>query len=322
MQDSTSMFIRRLFHSSRNIRLDIKQQLNNIELLNVPNLPFKHVTSLASQTYRSLVDVDEGKSPLIMLHGLFGAKQNYSMVGKHISEKTKRKVIGVDLRNHGASPNVMPHDYLHMASDTEQFLKSLGCPVVLAGHLMGAKVAMLVALKNPSLVQLLIVIDNSPVGQTLDSQFDRDLQAMCHVTMDSELSKFKSKHLHVEVDKVMQDYEANPMVRLFLMSNLKPRSKSSDTSPLEFRVPVMNFLKDNVISEMGKWPSAEVQGFTYEKPVLVLRALKSPFVPNLDIFSKHFNNIQAVDFDCGHWLVSEKPHRFVDEVVQFLESND
>lgn len=315
------MLTKRLLHSTRYVRLDLKEQLQNIEKLNVPNLPFKHIAPLASQTYRSLVDVDSEKPPLVMLHGLFGAKQNYSMVGKHISEKTRRRVIGVDLRNHGASPNVMPHDYLHMARDMEQFLAEIKGPVVLAGHLMGAKVAMLVALKNPSVVDRLIVIDNSPVSQTLDPQFNKDLQAMCHVKMDSELAKYKSKHLHEEVDKVMQIYEDNPMVRLFLMSNLKPRAKSSDTAPLDFRVPVMNFLKHDVISEMGSWPSADVKGLTYNKPLLILRALKSPFVPDLSAFAEYFSNYEAVDFDCGHWLVSEKPHRFVEEVVKFLESD-
>lgn len=316
------MLTKRLLHSSRHVSQQLKQQLQKFDLLNVPNLPFQHVAPLASQAYRSLVKLDETKPPLIMLHGLFGAKQNYSMVGKHISEKTKRQVIGVDLRNHGASPNVMPHDYLHMASDVEQLLESLKGPVVLAGHLMGAKVAMLVALRNPSLVELLIVIDNSPASQRLDPQFNKDLEAMCHVKMDPELAKLKSKHLHLEVDKVMQLYEDNPMVRLFLMSNLKPRSKASDTSPLDFRVPVMNFLKHDVISEMGKWPSAEIEGCTYNKPVLVLKALKSPFVPDLGVFSLYFTNFEVVKFDCGHWLVSEKPHRFVDEVVQFLETKN
>lgn len=313
------MIIARFLHSSRRVALDIKQQLLDLNSLHVESLPFRKIIDVASQTYKSPVPTDHSKLPLVMIHGLFGAKQNYAMVGRTIAEKTSRQVIGLDMRNHGGSDHVLPHDYIHMAIDTEKYLRQLGKPAILAGHLMGAKVAMLVALNWPELVEKLVVIDNSPVASALDSQFTQDLRAMCHVKLDSELAKVKLKNLRIEVDRVMQDYEKDPMVRLFLISNLKPRASSTDTLPIDFRVPVMSFLKYGVLEKMGEWPATEVQGLRFEKPVLLLRGLHSPFVPDLKVFDEYFQDIHVVDYDSGHWLVSERPKKFVADMIEFIE---
>lgn len=311
--------IRRYLHSSSTLKVDIRKWLLEPDLIHVNNLPFKSTVSLASRTFPCRDEMADEKAPMVMIHGLFGSKRNYSMVGTQISEKSRRRVVGLDMRNHGDSEQALPHDYLHMARDTEQYLERFNRPVVLAGHLMGAKVAMLVALKRPQLVERLIIIDNSPILQVLDDQFTEDLKAMCHVKLDPELPKLKHSEVIKEVDKLMLLYEKDPQVRLFLMSNLKrPGSKSRSTG-LDFLVPVMNFLKHNVIAEMGNWPAADVCGLVFAKPCLVLRGLQSPFVRDISPFSDYFPNIKVTDFNCGHWLVSEKPASFVSEVVTFLE---
>lgn len=58
-----------------------------------------------------------------MNHGLFRVKQNYSSVGKAISDNPKRDLIAIDMRNRGEPEHAFPLDYITMANDTAEFLK-------------------------------------------------------------------------------------------------------------------------------------------------------------------------------------------------------
>jgi len=76
-------------------------------------------------------------SPICVLHGLFGSKQNYKTVSKVLARDTHRDVYSIDLRNHGESEHVEPHSYKAMAADVERFIEDhrLHQPVLL-GHSM------------------------------------------------------------------------------------------------------------------------------------------------------------------------------------------
>jgi pimeloyl-ACP methyl ester carboxylesterase len=57
---------------------------------------------------------DKGEGPpLVILHGLLGAKRNWATVAKGLA--AGQRVICADLRNHGASPWADAHAYPDMA---------------------------------------------------------------------------------------------------------------------------------------------------------------------------------------------------------------
>ena len=63
-----------------------------------------------------LVFDDRGMGPpLVVLHGLFGAKRNWASIAKALAPR--HRVLTVDLRNHGASPWNAVHDYPALAGD-------------------------------------------------------------------------------------------------------------------------------------------------------------------------------------------------------------
>ena len=101
--------------------------------------------------------------PLIVLHGLFGSADNWR---SHIKQwQSGRRVVAVDLRNHGRSPHVEGMRYAAMASDVIVLLDDLGIERFdLLGHSMGGKVAMTLARSNPARVAHLIVADIAPVA--------------------------------------------------------------------------------------------------------------------------------------------------------------
>lgn len=291
------------------------------------DLPVLPTVSLVSQDLQGKAKFDQSKTPVVLLHGLFGALQNYRTVGRKLGAETQRQVIGVDLRNHGASPHAFPHDYMHMTHDTIEFIEKLDRNVILAGHSMGAKVAMLVSLLRPELVEKLVVIDNSPASGVLNSQFTRDLLGLCHVERDKSLRTLPHLALLLKVDKILFKYEKDPLVRVFLMLNLQRKALKHDDLPVKFRVPVLNFLKHDVLSNLGDWPDLGKTGgdseAQYHGPVKVMRGLQSDFVKDKNLqldFPNFFPNFEVADFDCGHWLVSEQPDKFVAEMVAFTET--
>lgn len=76
-------------------------------------------------------------APIVILHGLFGSKQNNRSISKALALNLKCSVYALDLRNHGDSPHDTNHSYSAMADDIQEFVEAqaLG-PVTLIGHSM------------------------------------------------------------------------------------------------------------------------------------------------------------------------------------------
>ena len=74
------------------------------------------------------------------------------------------QVFTLDARNHGDSPHTNEMSLELMSSDLISFLSENAIArCVLVGHSMGGRTAMLTALRNPELIESLIVVDVSPV---------------------------------------------------------------------------------------------------------------------------------------------------------------
>ncbi|KAG0283220.1 hypothetical protein BGZ96_012414, partial [Linnemannia gamsii] len=73
--------------------------------------------------------------PIVVMHGLFGSKQNWKALSKAMAQRLNTRVLTVDLRNHGESGHSKEHDYANMANDLVHFLKeqSVEKPIVI-GH--------------------------------------------------------------------------------------------------------------------------------------------------------------------------------------------
>jgi esterase len=102
-----------------------------------------------------------GLPPLVILHGMLGSSRNWQTVGRELSAKFH--VFALDLRNHGSSPHAPAMSYPEMAADVLAWLDDHHLPrVSLLGHSMGGKVAMLLACRNPTRVERLVIVDIAP----------------------------------------------------------------------------------------------------------------------------------------------------------------
>ena len=106
---------------------------------------------------------DQTDAPtLLIAHGLYGSARNWGAIAKRLSGA--RRVVAVDMRNHGTSDWHETHGYEDMAADLAEVIETLGGPVDLLGHSMGGKAAMMLALTRADLVNRLIVADIAPVS--------------------------------------------------------------------------------------------------------------------------------------------------------------
>ncbi|NIP75226.1 MAG: alpha/beta fold hydrolase, partial [Xanthomonadales bacterium] len=105
---------------------------------------------------------DETGPPLLIAHGLFGSARNFNTLGRRLA--AGRRVVMVDMRNHGDSPWDKSNAYADMAADLAEAVDRLcGGRAVVLGHSMGGKAAMTMALSHPGRLAGLIVADIAPV---------------------------------------------------------------------------------------------------------------------------------------------------------------
>ena len=104
--------------------------------------------------------IGEG-APLLILHGYFGMSDNWKSLGNKFGEDFQIHLI--DQRNHGRSFHAGNFDYDLLVEDIVQYIEHHQLEkVIVLGHSMGGKVAMLFAVKYPTLVAKLIIVDIAP----------------------------------------------------------------------------------------------------------------------------------------------------------------
>ncbi|MCB1772319.1 MAG: alpha/beta fold hydrolase [Gammaproteobacteria bacterium] len=156
---------------------------------------------------------DTSNPPMLLLHGLFGSSSNWGTIARQLADRYQ--VIVPDLRNHGQSPHDHVHNYPAMVDDVVALMDRLGLgPAVMAGHSMGGKVVMQLALSAPERVAGLVVVDMAPISYS--HNFNLVLQAFDAVDPGSVRNR-------ADADVAMAALVPEPGVRAFLLQNLVKR---------------------------------------------------------------------------------------------------
>ncbi|KAF9790734.1 alpha beta-hydrolase, partial [Thelephora terrestris] len=240
------------------------------------------------------------KGPVVILHGLLGSKRNWQSISKAMSRELQRPIYPLDLRNHGSSPHVEPMTYTAMANDVLHFLRKHSLSnVSLIGHSMGGKVAMAAAL-SPELprnaVSNLIVVDIAPSrAASLSQEFAGYFEGMQKV----EEARVGTRQ---DAENILTEYEKDPMVRAFLMTNLvKPQNE-----PVKFKVPLR--ILGNSLGELADFPQ-DLGGRTWrDGQVVAIKGRRSKYVNkhNFPIMQDMFPGAVLEELDAGHWVHSEE----------------
>lgn len=240
--------------------------------------------------------------PLVVIHGLFGAQDNWR---SHILRWSEdRHVISMDLRNHGRSDHDQAMTYALMAEDVLATLASLGINQAhVLGHSMGGKVAAQIAFSKPQVLHSLIMADIAPVP------YAPRHQSVLAGLRAIDLTALASRKQGLEI---LNQHEADIKVCQFLIKSLY----RNDAGEFAWRFNI------DAIEDQYDYISAAPEGAPYTGPTLVLKGDKSEYITaeHRPVFAKMLPQTQLkVMTDCGHWLHAEKPDLFVRLVNRFLQ---
>ncbi|MGF1447224.1 MAG: alpha/beta fold hydrolase [Pikeienuella sp.] len=244
----------------------------------------------------------ETAPPLLIAHGLFGSARNFNAIGKRLADR--RRVVLVDMRNHGSSPWADEMGYPAMAGDLAAVIdRHCGGRAVVLGHSMGGKAAMALALTAPEKLAGLIVADIAPVA------YSHSHRSFVAAMQGVDLARITRRS---QVDPLLAGTIPEAPLRAFILQNLVV-----DAEGARWRLNLAAL--DAEMACLIGFP--EKLGGPFSGPALFLYGTASDYVtetsrPAIDAL------FPAADFEgvdgAGHWLHAEQPEAFLAAVAAWL----
>ncbi|GAA0883724.1 MULTISPECIES: alpha/beta fold hydrolase [Sphingobacterium] len=259
--------------------------------------------ALKELQHSKIYGADNGGTPLIVLHGLFGMADNWGSFGRSFGEK--RQVHLLDLRNHGRSFHSEDMSVEVMVEDLLAYITSIGADkVLLLGHSLGGKVAMQFAIDHPGKIEKLIIADIAPKAYPPHHEdiFDA-LSAVDITTLDNR------KDVQVKIEHYLSD----PGVIQFLLKNVYIR----EDRKLDWR-----FNLDVLKNKYTEFITVGVKSGIFNGPTLFLPGEKSRYIlpeDKIKIREQFPNAVFKTIPNAGHWVQAENPQAFDAFVAEFLD---
>lgn len=239
---------------------------------------------------------------LLVAHGLFGQGRNWGSLARRLARR--RRVVTVDMRNHGDSPWAEVGGYIEMAGDLAESIDTLcGGRADVLGHSMGGKAAMVLALTAPMRVHRLIVADIAPVRYA--HSHARFIAAMRGLYLPGIVRRS-------DADPLLADAIPEAPLRAFILQNLVIEAGRARWKP---NLDTLGREIGNLLDFPADLPDR------FDGPALFLRGLASDYVApeTHGAIRARFPaaRIEGVD-GAGHWLHADRPEAFLDAVEAFL----
>jgi len=262
--------------------------------------------SVLDQFFRLRSGLPEGPK-LVFLHGVMGYAANWRRIMPAFEDTYD--ILAYDQRGHGRSfqpeSGYGPEDY---AQDLKNILEALQWEqVILVGHSMGGRNALHFAYKYPQHVHKLVIEDIGP---------DANPEGVSGILkiLEKVPVPFKDKKLAKEF--LYNEFE--PVLGAYLYSNIEETKDG---------IWGWRFYKEGIIESVQegrkkeRWD--ELRGL--KMPTLVLRGERSQDLP-LDVFQRMGKEnalVKLVEIkNAGHWVHSEQPDEFIQQLKIFLKKTN
>ena len=199
---------------------------------------------------------------MILVHGLLGSCATMGMLARGLARKFE--VLVVDLRNHGSSFHAATMTYKEMAQDLVRFMDEHKLvSACAAGHSMGGKCAMQLAMDFPERVDRLAVLDMAP--KAYEALWKPYIRAM----LDLDLSQITRRD---QAGQLLESTIPERDLRTFFLQNL--RTSGSKTFFWRSNLAAILASQDDIC--------ARISGSPYTKQTLFIRGGDSDFILDTD----------------------------------------
>ena len=246
------------------------------------------------------------------LHGLFGQGRNWSTIAKALAgpDGTGAQCTLIDLPDHGRSPWTDAFSFESYAGSVASTLRAIDeGPWVVVGHSLGGKVAMTLALTDPTLVAKLVVVDVAPKSYGNLDRFSGYID---------EMQRLPLGELGNRADAEAQFEEPDPGVKAFLLQNLRREGTS-----WRWQANVELFAADAALGDgsvIADFPFAPGEVEPYAGPVLWISGGESRYVKDADgeAMRAFFPRTRHLTVKgASHWVHSDAPAVVIEALRRF-----
>ena len=243
-------------------------------------------------------------NPVIILHGLLGLSDNWVSFGRQLARDFE--VFIPDLRNHGQSPHDPVFNYPVLAEDIVELINDLKLEKVkMIGHSLGGKIAMLLALEHPALLDKLVVVDIAPRKYPANLEHQMLIDAMLKVDFSSARSRS-------DIDRQLEPVVHSLKLRQFLLKNIYWKDKN--TLGCRANLPVLKNSLPYILEEI----KSDKQ---FLNPVLLVKGGLSNYIVDADL-SEMIRLFPGTTLEtianASHWVHADAPEEFYSIVNEFL----
>lgn len=264
------------------------------------------------------------RPPLLFLHGLLGSSSTYSSLLARADCAPSSPKLSFDLPGHGRSAHPSTRAGYALPALAAAVASAAPAQTDLAGHSLGGKVAMALALRNPAAVRRLVVVDVAPVEYKIGAgAMDvprAAVEAMRRLEAGGGLGG-GSLPLRKDVDAALEREGVHDAgVRAFVCTNLVVGARRG---AWRWRCDVGGLCGAmDVLTGFDVGDEAGVRVF--EGPALFIAGGRSGYLATeaqrQAVFARFPNTRIEVLRGAGHWLQADDPAGFCHLLTEFVEA--